>query len=73
MPSHEQIMTRLDFDPKNLASDIGTSVTMALVAIPDAIASAFLAGGNPTYCKGGIQGIVKTLADSDHEWILLGR
>jgi SulP family sulfate permease len=42
-------MARLDFDPKNIASDVGASITMALVAIPDAIASAILAGVNPTY------------------------
>ncbi len=42
-------MARLDFDPKNLAADLGASVTMALVAVPDAIASAILAGVNPTY------------------------
>lgn len=42
-------MTRLDFDAKNLAADIGAAITMALVAVPDAIASAILAGVNPTY------------------------
>ena len=42
-------MARLDFDPKNLPADIGASITMALVAVPDAIASAILAGVNPTY------------------------
>ncbi len=42
-------MARLDFDPKNLSADIGAAVTMALVAVPDAIASAILAGVNPTY------------------------
>lgn len=42
-------MARLDFDVKNLPSDIGASITMALVAIPDAIASAILAGVNPAY------------------------
>ena len=42
-------MARLDFNPKNLTADIGASVTMALVAVPDAIASAVLAGVNPTY------------------------
>ena len=39
----------LDFDPKNLAPDIGAAITMALVAVPDAIASAILAGVNPSY------------------------
>jgi len=39
----------LDFDPKNLGPDIGAAITMALVAIPDAIASAILAGVNPAY------------------------
>jgi len=42
-------MTRLDFYSKNLPADIGASITMALVAVPDAIASAILAGVNPTY------------------------
>ncbi|HFD39054.1 MAG TPA: SulP family inorganic anion transporter [Anaerolineae bacterium] len=44
-------MTRkpLDLDPKNLAADLGAAVTMALVAVPDAIASAILAGVNPSY------------------------
>lgn len=42
-------MARLDFETKNLAPDIGASITMALVAIPDAIASAILAGVNPAY------------------------
>lgn len=41
--------TRLDFDRKNLPSDLGASITMALVAVPDAIASAILAGVNPIY------------------------
>jgi len=39
----------LSFDRKNLASDLGAAVTMAIVAIPDAIASALLAGVNPTF------------------------
>ena len=38
----------LDFDPKNLGADIGAAITMALVAVPDAIASAILAGVNPS-------------------------
>jgi SulP family sulfate permease len=42
-------MARLDFNSKNLPADIGASITMALVAVPDAIASAILAGVNPTY------------------------
>ncbi|MCP4360621.1 MAG: SulP family inorganic anion transporter [Chloroflexi bacterium] len=42
-------MARLDFNPKNLSADLGASITMALVAVPDAIASAILAGVNPTY------------------------
>lgn len=42
-------MSRFDFDTKNLPADFGASITMALVAIPDAIASAILAGVNPTY------------------------
>jgi len=39
----------LSFDRKNLGADIGAAVTMAIVAIPDAIASALLAGVNPTH------------------------
>ncbi len=42
-------MARLDFDTNNLPADVGASITMALVAIPDAIASAILAGVNPMY------------------------
>ena len=40
---------KLSFSRKNLASDLGAAITMAIVAIPDAIASALLAGVNPTY------------------------
>ncbi len=39
----------LDFDPKNLGADIGAAITMGLVAVPDAIASAILPGVNPSY------------------------
>jgi SulP family sulfate permease len=39
----------LSFSRKTLASDLGAAVTMSIVAIPDAIASAILAGVNPTY------------------------
>ena len=39
----------LSFSRKNLASDLSAAVTMAIVAIPDAIASALLAGFNPIY------------------------
>jgi SulP family sulfate permease len=39
----------LDFEPKNIPNDIGAGLTMAMVAIPDAIASALLAGVNPIY------------------------
>jgi SulP family sulfate permease len=39
----------LSFSRKTLASDLGAAVTMAVVAIPDAIASAILAGVNPTH------------------------
>jgi len=42
-------VARLDFNPKNLPADLGASITMALVAVPDAIASAILAGVNPTF------------------------
>jgi len=41
--------TFLDFKPKNIPNDIGAGLTMALVAIPDALASALLAGVNPIY------------------------
>jgi len=39
----------LSFNRKTLAADLGAAVTMSIVAIPDAIASALLAGVNPTY------------------------
>jgi len=39
----------LDFEKKNLPSDLIAGAVTALIAIPDAIASAFLAGTNPTY------------------------
>ena len=39
----------LDFDPKNLSADLGAGITNGLVAIPDSIASAILAGVNPAY------------------------
>jgi sulfate permease, SulP family len=42
-------MSRLDFDPKNLTADLAAAITMAIIAVPDAIASAILAGVNPTY------------------------
>ena len=44
----------LDFDPKNLAADIGAGITVGLVAIPDSIASAILAGVNPIYAFNAI-------------------
>ena len=40
---------KLSFNPKNLAADLGAGATMAIVAIPDAVASALLAGVNPTF------------------------
>ena len=40
---------KLDFEAKNLPSDLGAGLTMALVAVPDSIASAILAGVNPIY------------------------
>jgi SulP family sulfate permease len=40
---------KISFSRKNLPSDIGAAVTTAIVAIPDAIASALLAGVNPTH------------------------
>ncbi len=39
----------LGFDPKNISADMGAGLTMAMVAIPDSIASAILAGVNPIY------------------------
>jgi SulP family sulfate permease len=42
-------MSILDFETKNLPSDLIASAVTALIAIPDAIASAFIAGTNPTY------------------------
>ena len=39
----------LDFKPKNVPKDIGAGLTLAMVAIPDSIASAILAGVNPIY------------------------
>ena len=40
---------KLSFDRKNLVPDLSAAVTMAIVAIPDAIASALLAGVNPIH------------------------
>jgi SulP family sulfate permease len=42
-------MSFLDFKAKNLPGDAASGAISALIAIPDAIASAFLAGVNPTY------------------------
>ena len=42
-------MNRLGIKRKNLSADITSGAVSALVAIPDAIASATLAGVNPTY------------------------
>ena len=39
----------LDFQPKNAATDLGAGLTLAMVGVPDAIASAVLAGVNPIY------------------------
>ncbi len=39
----------LDFDSKNIPNDAGAGLTLAMVAIPDSIASAILAGVNPVY------------------------
>ena len=41
--------TPLDFDRKNVTADAGAGLTLAMVAIPDSIASAILAGVNPVY------------------------
>ena len=37
------------FDRKNIPNDAGAGLTMAMVAVPDAIASAILAGVSPTF------------------------
>jgi len=42
-------MSFLDFKIKNLPADVASGAVSGLLAIPDAIASAFLAGVNPTY------------------------
>ena len=42
-------MSRLDFKPANLPADLTSAAASAMIAIPDAIASAILAGVNPTY------------------------
>jgi SulP family sulfate permease len=42
-------MSFLDFKAKNMPGDAASGAISALIAIPDAIASAFLAGVNPTY------------------------
>ena len=39
----------LDFKGKNVPKDIGAGLTLAMVAIPDSIASAILAGVNPIF------------------------
>ena len=42
-------MSFLDFKAKNLPADLASGGVSGLIAIPDAIASAVLAGVNPTY------------------------
>ncbi len=42
-------MARLDFDVKNMTADLASAAVSALIAIPDAIASAILAGVSPTF------------------------
>jgi SulP family sulfate permease len=39
----------LDFKAENLAADAGAGLTLAMVAVPDSIASAILAGVNPVF------------------------
>jgi len=46
---------RLNYNPKNLASDLTAGVTTALVTIPDGLASAILAGVNPVH---GLYGLM---------------
>ena len=45
----KETATPLDFDRKNIPTDAGAGLTMAMVAVPDAIASAILAGVNPVF------------------------
>ena len=40
---------RFDFDVRNLPGDLTAALTMALISVPDAIASAILAGVNPIF------------------------
>lgn len=40
---------RFDFDRRNLPGDLTAALTMALISVPDAIASAILAGVNPIF------------------------
>lgn len=42
-------MARLDFAAKNLPADAASAAVSGLIAIPDAIASAILAGVSPTF------------------------
>ncbi|MEA3334920.1 MAG: SulP family inorganic anion transporter [Chloroflexota bacterium] len=42
-------MAKLDFQAKNLTADLTSAAVSGLIAIPDAIASALLAGVSPTY------------------------
>jgi SulP family sulfate permease len=42
-------VARLDFDVKNIPADIASAAVSGLIAIPDAIASAILAGVSPTF------------------------
>jgi len=42
-------MSFLDFKPKNIPADLISGAITGIIAIPDAIASAFLAGVTPTY------------------------
>ena len=41
--------TPLDFQRENVANDVGAGLTMSMVAVPDSIASASLAGVNPAF------------------------
>jgi MFS superfamily sulfate permease-like transporter len=41
--------TPLDFQRENVPNDVGGGLTMAMVAVPDSIASASLAGVNPAF------------------------
>lgn len=48
------VVAILDFETKNLSSDLIAGAVTGLIAIPDVIASTFLAGTNPTYVSNAL-------------------